>query len=173
MAPPPVAAGPDHDDAPLVVTVGHLAPGVETVLHAMALLRSEHPDLRYEVVGHTHPELARRDGERYRWSLEALIDDLGLSRRVSLVDRAPAAAEHAALVARSTAVVVPYRSVEHATSRSIELAILGDRPLIVTRPCLARVPVIGGVIRSIECDDDEACAAALHEAVASASVRLV
>lgn len=173
VLPADVASPFPEADPPLVVTVGYLAPGVETMLHAMALLRTELPDLRYEVVGHTHPELVRRDGERYRWSLEALVDDLGLTGRVSLVDQAPAAAQHVDLVARSTAVVVPYRAVEHAASRSIELALLGDRPLIVTRACLGRVPTIGRAVRWIDTDDDEACAAAVHGAVVNAAARLV
>jgi glycosyltransferase involved in cell wall biosynthesis len=160
-------------DPPLVATVGYLAPGIETMLHAMALLRTEHPDLRYEVVGHTHPDLVRRDGERYRWSLEALVDDLGLTGRVSLIDQAPAAARHVDLVARSAAVLVPYRAVEHAASRSIELALLGDRPLIVTRACVGRVPTIGRAVRWIDTDDDEACAAAVHAAVMNTAAPVV
>ncbi len=149
---------------PTVATVGYVAPGIEMVLHAMELLRAELPDLRYLVAGPTHPELARRDGERYRWCLEALADDLGLGPRVQFVDCVLGPREHGALMQSIDVAVAPYREREHSIERTISAALRRRRPVIATVPCVSALADRELVTR-IAVDDDEACAAAIHAAV--------
>jgi glycosyltransferase involved in cell wall biosynthesis len=153
------------DDAPVITTIGFVAPGIEMVMHAMTLLRSEHPDLQYVVAGPTHPELVRRDGERFRWCLAALAEDLRLSDRVHFVDRSLAAGERTWLLERSSAVAVPYRCADHAVPRTVLAAAVAGRPVIATRACAPAALCIGGRTIAIDADDDEACAAAIDRVV--------
>lgn len=44
------------------------------------------PEARYVVIGRTHPELARRDGEAYRDGLLAQASRAGLDGSVGFVD---------------------------------------------------------------------------------------
>jgi glycosyltransferase involved in cell wall biosynthesis len=150
---------------PVVVTTGYVAPGIEMVLHAMALLRNERPDLHYVVAGPTHPELVRRDGERFRWCLEALAEDLRCSDRVHFLDCSLDPERHHWLLERCDAVVVPYRSSEHAVRHTVLSAAAAGRPVIVTRPCSSSNRVGGAVTITIDVDDDEACAAAIDHVV--------
>src|SRR5690606_31676302 len=73
----------------VAMTFGLIGPGkgIETALRAIAEAVRACPDLLYLVVGATHPEVLRREGERYRRSLEALAVELGLADHVRFVDR--------------------------------------------------------------------------------------
>jgi glycosyltransferase involved in cell wall biosynthesis len=43
---------------------------IETVLHALPEIVNKHPEVIYLVLGKTHPEILKREGERYRNMLE-------------------------------------------------------------------------------------------------------
>lgn len=61
--------------------------GIETAIEAMpAIVRSE-PRALYLVMGRTHPDIVKQQGERYRRSLEARVRELGLQDHVRFVDR--------------------------------------------------------------------------------------
>ena len=45
------------------------------------------PRVEYVIAGQTHPKVLAHEGERYRESLQRLIDDLGVSDTVTLDDR--------------------------------------------------------------------------------------
>lgn len=153
---------PPH--VPVVVTIGYVAPGIETVLHAMALLRNERPDLHYVVAGPTHPDLVRRDGERFRWCLEALAEDLRCADRVHFLDECLDQARQDWLLERCHAVVVPYRSADHAVRHTMLSAADVGRSVIATRACTS-TRAGGAVTITIDADDDEACAAAIDHVV--------
>lgn len=154
---------PPH--VPVVVTIGYVAPGIEMVLHAMALLRNERPDLHYVVAGPTHPDLVRRDGERFRWCLEALAEDLRCADRVHFLDDCLDQARQHWLLERCHAVIAPYRSAEHAVRHTALSAADAGRPVIATRACSLSARIGGAVTITIDADDDEACAAAIDHVV--------
>ena len=76
-------------DRTLLMTFGLLGPGkgIETAIRALPGLVQDNPKLLYMIVGATHPNLVRDEGERYRESLAALARELGVSGHVQFVDR--------------------------------------------------------------------------------------
>jgi len=66
VAPAPELAPYASD--PKLLTFGLLSPGkgIEVAIDAVAVLRKVHPNVRYFVLGLTHPVLKRREGEAYR-----------------------------------------------------------------------------------------------------------
>jgi glycosyltransferase involved in cell wall biosynthesis len=152
------------DEAPVMSTFGLLSPGkgIETGIHAMALLRSEHPDLRYVIAGRTHPEVARRDGERYRRCLEALADDQGVADRVVFIDRFLDLAELAALLGVSDVVCTPYRGEDQAVSGVLTFALAARCPIVSTRYRYACDVLADGAGVLVDFDDDEEFADAIH-----------
>ena len=58
----------------VLLTFGLLSPnkGIEHVLNALPGIVTEFPNLVYIVLGATHPNLVREQGEAYRFSLERL-----------------------------------------------------------------------------------------------------
>lgn len=78
----------DMADRTLLMTFGLLGPGkgIETAIRALPALVADNPKLLYMIVGATHPNLVRDEGERYRESLAALADELGVADHVQFVD---------------------------------------------------------------------------------------
>jgi glycosyltransferase involved in cell wall biosynthesis len=76
-------------DRTLLMTFGLLGPGkgIETAIRALPGLVQDNPKLLYLIVGATHPNLVRDEGERYRESLTALASELGVSEHVQFVGR--------------------------------------------------------------------------------------
>jgi len=61
--------------------------GLEYAIEAMREIVVEHPDALYLILGETHPVVRRQEGEAYRESLEALIEQFHLEDNVRLVGR--------------------------------------------------------------------------------------
>src|ERR1700674_5442673 len=58
----------------VLLTFGLLSPnkGIENVIQAMPQILSKHKNAAYIVAGATHPHILRREGDKYRASLQAL-----------------------------------------------------------------------------------------------------
>jgi glycosyltransferase involved in cell wall biosynthesis len=60
--------------------------GIQYVIDALPKVFAQHPDAVYLLLGETHPEVKRHEGEAYRESLWARVEELGLRDRVRFVD---------------------------------------------------------------------------------------
>ena len=83
--------------------------GIETVIEALPAIVERHPEVVYVVAGRTHPDVAHREGERYRLRLEQTVVDLGLEDHVEFDDRFLAIEEIADLLAATDVFVTPYK----------------------------------------------------------------
>ena len=74
---------------PVILTFGLLSPnkGIEVVIDAMPLILKSRPDAVYVVLGATHPNLVRQEGEAYRESLMARAGALGVQDNVVFLDQ--------------------------------------------------------------------------------------
>jgi glycosyltransferase involved in cell wall biosynthesis len=74
---------------PMMLTFGLLSPGkgIEHGIEALPAILAQHPDLVYVILGATHPNLLRAEGETYRLSLERLARGLGVANNVIFVNR--------------------------------------------------------------------------------------
>ncbi len=61
--------------------------GVEHGIDAVSRLVSKYPNLRYLIIGATHPDILRREGESYRNALLRQIVQLGLADNVALINK--------------------------------------------------------------------------------------
>ena len=61
--------------------------GIEPMIEALSTVVERHPEVLYVVAGQTHPDVARREGERYRLHLEQLVLEPGLDDHVEFDDR--------------------------------------------------------------------------------------
>ena len=59
---------------------------IESVLHALPEIVSKHPEVIYLVIGKTHPEIIKREGEKYRGKLEDLVHKLNLENNVVFIN---------------------------------------------------------------------------------------
>src|SRR5260370_36648759 len=89
-------AGPDAAKARLgfsrrsvILTFGLLSPnkGIEVMIDAMPSILRRRADTVYVVLGATHPNLVRDQGEAYRESLISRVRELGVEDHVVFLDR--------------------------------------------------------------------------------------
>ncbi|MFE3866639.1 glycosyltransferase [Flavobacterium sp. LS2P90] len=59
---------------------------IETVLNALPEIVVKYPDVIYLVIGKTHPEVIKREGEKYRETLINIVKELHLENNVVFID---------------------------------------------------------------------------------------
>ena len=99
----------------------HPAKGIEYVLEALPEVIADNieKDILYLIVGQTHPNIVKNEGERYRDRLKELVKDLDLDNNVKFVD-------------------------QYLTNRNLILHFLASD--ICVLPYLARDQIVSGVL---------------------------
>ena len=105
----------------VILTFGLLSPGkgVEMVIDALPAILRRCPDAVYVVLGATHPNLVRRDGETYREGLKSRARSLGVADRVVFVDRFVDRDTLLGYIAMSDVYVAPYTHEAQMTSGAL------------------------------------------------------
>lgn len=105
----------------VILTFGLLSPskGVEVMIDAMPAILERRPDAVYVVLGATHPNLVRRDGEAYRESLVARARDLGIERHVVFLDQFVDQATLLGFISMCDVYVTPYLNESQMTSGTL------------------------------------------------------
>jgi glycosyltransferase involved in cell wall biosynthesis len=118
----------------LLSTFGLISPGkgLETAIAALPSIVGRHPEVLYVVAGRTHPEIAHREGERYRLTLEQAVLDLGLEDHVEFDDRFLSVEEIADLLAATDVFVTPYREREQIASGALTFGIAAGCGVVST-----------------------------------------
>ena len=106
--------------------------GLETAIAALPAIVERHPEVLYIIAGRTHPDVARRDGERYRLSLEESVVDLGLEDHVEFDGRFLTVDEIADLLAVTDVFVTPYRGLEQISSGALSFAVAAGCAVVST-----------------------------------------
>ena len=106
--------------------------GIETVIEALPSIVDRHPEVSYVIAGRTHPDVAHREGERYRLKLEQLALDLGLQEHVEFDDRFLAIGEIADLLAATDVFITPYSSREQISSGALTFGIAAGCGVVST-----------------------------------------
>ncbi len=119
----------------VLLTFGLLSPnkGIENVIRALPAILSKHPNVVYIVSGVTHPQIRRREGERYREELRALAAQLGVSSNLILVNRFVSAEELVEHIGAADIYITPYRQEAQIVSGTLAIA-LGAGKAIVSTP---------------------------------------
>jgi glycosyltransferase involved in cell wall biosynthesis len=75
-------------DRKVLATFGLLSSGksIETTLKALPAIIKNFPDILFLVIGKTHPEVVKKEGERYRISLETSVIQNGLTNHVKFIN---------------------------------------------------------------------------------------
>ncbi len=118
----------------VLLTFGLLAhnKGIESMLRALPELIGEFPNLVYVVVGATHPNLVRQQGEAYRLSLNRLAEDLGVRQHVVFHDRFVELDELLCFIGAADIFVTPYLNPKQITSGVLSYAFGCGKPVVST-----------------------------------------
>ncbi len=61
--------------------------GIEYVIEALPHIIKKYPEVIYLIIGETHPQVRKKEGESYRNKLKHLVESLGLSKNVKFCNK--------------------------------------------------------------------------------------
>ena len=119
----------------VLLTFGLLSPnkGIETALEALPYVVEKHPDTVYIILGATHPEIKKIDGEKYRLSLERKVMDLKIGDNVVFHNRFIDLQELTEYMSCCDVYLTPYLAKEQITSGTLAYAV-GMGKAVVSTP---------------------------------------
>ncbi len=119
----------------VLLTFGLLSPnkGIEFALRALPDIIREFPNVVYIVLGQTHPNLLRDEGEAYRLSLERLAKDLGVQKHVVFFNRFVELEELMRFIGAADIYLTPYLTEAQVTSGTLAYA-FGAGNAVVSTP---------------------------------------
>ena len=118
----------------VLLTFGLLSPnkGIENVIQALPQILSKHKNVAYIVAGATHPHILRREGDKYRASLQALAKDVGVESSVIFHDRFVSPEEMAEFIGAADIYITPYRYEAQVVSGTLAYALGAGKAIIST-----------------------------------------
>lgn len=129
-----IKPGLELEGRKVLLSFGLLGPGkgYEVAIDAMPAILAAHPTSLYVIVGATHPEVLKRDGESYRASLQARVDKLRLGKQVRLVDRFVGRVELTRWLEAADVFLTPCPNVDQIVSGTLAYALGAGRAIVST-----------------------------------------
>jgi glycosyltransferase involved in cell wall biosynthesis len=119
---------------PVILTFGLLSPnkGIEVMIDAMPSILQRRPDAVYVVLGATHPNLVRKQGEAYRESLTARVRELGVEDHVVFLDQFVDQTTLLEFISMCDIYVTPYLNEAQMTSGTLAYSFGLGKPVVST-----------------------------------------
>ncbi|MGB2620735.1 MAG: glycosyltransferase family 4 protein [Candidatus Acidiferrum sp.] len=157
----------------VLLTFGLLSPnkGIENVIQALPKILARHSNVVYMVSGVTHPHILRREGDKYRHSLQKLARDLGVEANVIFRNRFVSPQEMIELIGAADIYITPYKHKAQVVSGTLAYA-LGAGKAIISTPYLHAIELLNeerGVL--VPFDDPEAIAEQTVELLDNSTAR--
>src|SRR5580698_2252393 len=118
----------------VLLTFGLLSPnkGIENVIQALPEILSKHKNVVYIVAGATHPHILRREGDKYRASLQALAKEMGVDSQVMFHNRFVSPEEMVEFIGAADIYITPYRHEAQVVSGTLAYALGAGKAIIST-----------------------------------------
>jgi glycosyltransferase involved in cell wall biosynthesis len=122
------------DGYTVICTFGLLSrgKGIENVIRALPAILERYPDVLYLVMGETHPQVRKQEGESYRQELLSLARELGVSQQVRFLNQYLAQNHLIRYLQATDIYVTPYRDRNQITSGTLSYALGCGRAIVST-----------------------------------------
>ncbi|MDT8299249.1 MAG: glycosyltransferase family 4 protein, partial [Spirochaetaceae bacterium] len=157
----------------VLLTFGLLSPnkGIEYALKALPAIIKEFPNTVFIVVGQTHPNLLRQEGELYRLGLERLAVDLNIQKHVVFFNRFVGIEELIRFIGTTDIYITPYLTENQITSGTLAYAFGSGNAVISTPYWHAAELLADGRGKIVPFRDADAIAVAVNELLDNDSAR--
>lgn len=118
----------------VILTFGLLSPGkgIEYVLWALPKVIEKFPNVVYIILGATHPNIVKEQGESYRLSLERLAHELGIKKNVIFYNRFVSSEELKEFIGAADIYITPYLNKAQITSGTLSYSFGCGKAVIST-----------------------------------------
>lgn len=106
--------------------------GIQQVVRALPSIIKHYPKLVYLVIGATHPEVRKIQGERYRNRVTKLVDTLGLDKYVRFNNRFLSERELIQHLQATDIYVAPYINRDQVSSGTLVYALVAGKAIVST-----------------------------------------
>ena len=132
------AMGLEHNT--VLATFGLLSrgKGIEYVIDALPAIFERHPEAHYLLLGETHPEVRKHEGEAYRESLQQRVADLGLTKHVTFKNHYMQDDEVVASLESTDIYVSPSLDPNQIVSGTLSYAVACGRVVVATESTYAK-----------------------------------
>jgi len=126
-----------------VSTFGFIGPGkgVKYAINAISKVIKVFPNTVYLILGQTHPNLKKVEGESYREKLIKLTEDLGIENHVRFINHFLTLEELADYLSATDIYITPYPNKNQIVSGTLTYA-LGVGKAIVSTPYMYAIDVL-------------------------------
>ena len=132
--------------------------GIEVMLAAMPEIIKADPSVIYIVLGMTHPNILKNEGESYRFSLQQMVKDLGIEEHVIFHNRFVNDQELHNFLCAADIYVTPYHEVKQLTSGTLAFAVGTGKAVVSTPYWAAQELLADGRGRLVPFKDSDALA---------------
>jgi glycosyltransferase involved in cell wall biosynthesis len=106
--------------------------GIENVIAALPAILAKHSNVVYFIVGATHPQVKRQDGETYRLSLQRLALDKGVAGHVIFYNRFVSMEELVEFIGATDIYITPYLNPAQIVSGTLAYTVGAGKAVIST-----------------------------------------
>ncbi|MBN8997357.1 MAG: glycosyltransferase family 4 protein [Rhizobiales bacterium] len=132
--------------------------GYEYVIEALPEIVKAHPEACFVIVGETHPEVRKHEGEAYRLSLQSRARELGVDDHVVFFDQYIDKKTLNEFLSVADIVVTPYLNREQIVSGVLSFALGAGKAVVSTPYWYAEEVLAGGRGRLVPFRDGDAIA---------------
>jgi len=130
----PIKKSYPFKDSKVLLTFGLISrgKGLETVVEALPEIVKKNPDVKYVVLGNTHPGVVKNAGEEYRDSLKRLAKKLNVENHLVFVNKFVDEQELHQYLSAADVYITPYLNEAQITSGTLSYAVGAGAAVIST-----------------------------------------
>ena len=106
--------------------------GIDFSIEAVAKIAKKYPEVLYLVIGQTHPNILKIDGEKYRNSLKRKIKKLGIEKNVRFINKYVSIEELVEWLKTIDIYITPYLDKQQSSSGALAYAVGAGKICIST-----------------------------------------